>query len=661
MPERFLEFPPMSRSFEIARSSIDEASRTIEIDFSSETEEVVRDFGSVVGVEILSHDRSDVDLSRLNNKAPYLMDHDPRDQRGVVEVASIDAKRGRATVKISRSARGEELWQDIIDGVRTKVSVGYNLTKVVHEGTRADGLDVFRVGWRPFELSSVSIPADDSVGVRQTSHIFGKRAAQLSTKIRMENTDNPTAPEDDPALDIAAAVTDSPEVIEGDESKRSIEPSPKMIEDAVQRALAAEDARQGSIRAAARVFGISDDELFRALANKKLSADDFSRALIEKRAKENKPFMIAPTDLNENKSQPGSRAYTLEKWAGSAKAALGERGKILTIPDYSRETQVERKYIGDGENQFHRSMAGSLTLIDVVKLDAGIGAPVIDEVILQSKEVSIFPVDVIQGATVELSVMVGTPDVGFRNANEGTSFARGEFESRTFQSQVIEQPIQVDIQGVLNASKDPGRVLFNHVTATTKAVLNHIGKQTWYAGTAQTGADTKAAPGIVAQSNGAATHVVDASGSSAKSSVWFLQLGVESVDHVYGNDTTLTYGSEWTEETVYDANNKALRALVNMISGRVAPRVANKNAAVRIKNLAASTQVLSDALMYQALEKCEVLNMVPNAIFMNPRSLYQLRAGRTATTVTGQPAPLPTDWNGIPIYSTTNISVAETV
>jgi hypothetical protein len=65
--------------------------------------------------------------------------------------------------------------------------------------------------------------------------------------------------------------------------------------------------------------------------------------------------------------------------------------------------------------------------------------------------------------------------------------------------------------------------------------------------------------------------------------------------------------------------------------------------------------------MYQALEKCEVLGMVPNAIFMNPRSLYQLRAGRTATTVTGQPAPLPTDWNGIPIYSTTNISVAETV
>jgi len=654
MLERVIEMAPLTRSFELARNTINEESRTVEVVFSTETAEVERYFG----IEVLDHSPQSVRMGRLQNKAAVLFNHDFSDQRGVVESATLEKKQGIATLRISRSAKGEELFNDIRDGIVSKVSVGYRVHGMQLENSR-DGMDSYRViDWEPFEISFVSIAADDSATVRESSNIFGQRAAQLSTKIRMETTDNPTDTEDDPALVTATETTD---VTEGDDGKRSIEPNPKVIEDAVQRALAAEDARQGSIRAAARVFGISDDELFRAIANKKLSADDFSRALIEKRAKENKPFMIAPTDVNENKPQPGTRAYTLETWAGSAKAALGERGRVLTIPDYSRETQVERKYIGDGENQFHRSMAGSLTLIDVVKLDAGIGAPVIDEVILQSKEVSVFPVDVIQGATVELSVMVGTPTVGFRNANEGTSFARGEFESRIFQSQVIEQPIQVDIQGVLNASKDPGRVLFNHVTATTRAVLNHIGRQTWYAGTAQTGADTKAAPGIVAQSNSAATHVVDATGASAKSSVWFLQLGVESVDHVYGNDTTLTYGSEWTEETVYDANNKALRALVNMISGRVAPRVANKNAAVRIKNLAASTQVLSDALMYQALEKCEVLGMVPNAIFMNPRSLYQLRAGRTATTVTGQPAPLPTDWNGIPIYSTTNISVAETV
>jgi HK97 family phage prohead protease len=654
MLERVIEMAPLTRSFELARNTINEEARTVEVVFSTETAEVERYFG----IEVLDHSPQSVRMGRLQNKAAVLFNHDFSDQRGVVESATLANKQGIATLRISRSAKGEELFNDIRDGIVTKVSVGYRVHGMQLENSR-DGMDSYRVtDWEPFEISFTPIPADDSAMVRDSSNIFGIRAAQLSTKIRMETTDNPTDTEDDPAL---ATATETTDVTEGDDGKRSTEPNPKLIEDAVQRALAAEDARQGSIRAAARVFGISDDELFRAIANKKLSADDFSRALIEKRAKENKPFMIAPTDINENKPQPGTRAYTLETWAGSAKSALGERGKILTIPDYSRETQVERKYIGDGENQFHRSMAGSLTLIDVVKLDAGIGAPVIDEVILQSKEVSVFPVDVIQGATVELSVMVGTPTVGFRNANEGNSFARGEFESRIFQSQVIEQPIQVDIQGVLNASKDPGRVLFNHVTATTRAVLNHIGKQTWYAGTAQAGSDTKAAPGIVAQSNSAATHVVDATGASAKSSVWFLQLGVESVDHVYGNDTTLTYGSEWTEETVYDANNKALRALVNMISGRVAPRVANKNAAVRIKNLAASTQVLSDALMYQALEKCEVLGMVPNAIFMNPRSLYQLRAGRTATTVTGQPAPLPTDWNGIPIYSTTNISVAETV
>lgn len=657
MPEQFREMAPLTRSFELARNTINEDARTVDVVFSTETSEVERWFG----VEILDHSPASVRMSRLQNKAAVLFNHDFADQRGVVESATLANKQGLATLRISRNARGEELWNDIRDGIVSKVSVGYRVHGLQLENTR-DEVDTYRVNdWEPFEISFVSVPADDSAGVRDGSNIFGTRAAQLSTKIRMENTDNPAATEDDPALETTpAAVAETPEVTEGAEGNRSAEPDHKAIDEAVQRALASEDARQSAIRATAKVFGLPEDELTRAIGNKKLSADDFSRAIIEKRAKENKPFMQTPASLNENKPQAGTRAYTLETWAESAKRALGEKGKGLQIPDYSRQPEVQRNYIDGGGTQFSRSMAGSLTLVDVAKIDEGIGYPIIDETVLHAPEMAVFPVSTITGADVRLSVMVGTPTVGYRKANEGSTPKKAVFESRLFETQVIEEPIQVDIQGVLNAAKDPGRVLLGQSIGVLKAVMSHMASNMWYAGSAQTGADTKAPPGLLAQSSSAATHVVDATGSTALTSVWMLEMGTDSLDHIYGNDTTLNFGSEWMEETVDDGAGGKLRALVNFITGRFAPRLANKNAAIRIKKVGTdSGKGLTDLLLYSANQKASEMGMTPNAIFMNSRSLEQLRASRTATSITGQPAPIPTDWNGIPIYVTRNLSNAE--
>jgi hypothetical protein len=45
---------------------------------------------------------------------------------------------------------------------------------------------------------------------------------------------------------------------------------------------------------------------------------------------------------------------------------------------------------------------------------------------------------------------------------------------------------------------------------------------------------------------------------------------------------------------------------------------------------------------------------------MNGRSREQLRNSRTATTANGTPAPLPTEWEGIPIIRTASIANDET-
>ena len=194
-----------------------------------------------------------------------------------------------------------------------------------------------------------------------------------------------------------------------------------------------------------------------------------------------------------------------------------------------------------------------------------------------------------------------------------------------------------------------------------EGVMKHIGVQTWYGGTAQSGADTKAFAGLLAQSNTASTHVVDADGSTALTSVFMVRLGDTYCDHVYGNGTTLNMG-EWMEETVESSAGKKLRALVTYLSGRLTARLSNKNALVRIKKIGTdSTKKLTDLLLFSAYEKFLTLGQEPNAIYMTPRSLEQLRASRTATNPTGAPAPIPTDWNGIPIYLTNSISHAETV
>ena len=153
---------PLRRSATVVRSGIDLEARTVELAFSSETDCVERWFG----IEVLGHAQGEVNLARLTNGAPVLWDHNKRDQRGVVVSARIDADGiGRAVVRFSRSPAGEQLFQDIADGIVAKVSVGYSVEGLQLVEERGD-VPVYRItAWTPFEISMVSIPADDTVGV----------------------------------------------------------------------------------------------------------------------------------------------------------------------------------------------------------------------------------------------------------------------------------------------------------------------------------------------------------------------------------------------------------------------------------------------------------------------------------------------------------------
>jgi hypothetical protein len=298
------------------------------------------------------------------------------------------------------------------------------------------------------------------------------------------------------------------------------------------------------------------------------------------------------------------------------------------------------------------------TLQDIAKLDAGVGSSIIDETLsggpLYTPELEKFPAETIVGNAMTLSVLSSLPTASFRQFNEGVARSKANFENKTFQTFTIDHQVAVD-KKLVDAAKDPSRLLNTHAVSAMRAVMRKICGQIWYG----VSNDADGFPGMLAQYAADSDHEVNGSGSSNKSSVWFLQLGQDMLQVLFGNNSSLSMASEWTVETIYDSDTNPYQAYTNWITGSAGLRLANKHAAVRIKNLASATQVLTDTLMYSALEKCEELGMTPNAIFGRPRSFYQLRSGRTATNQVGLPAPLPREWEGIPLIPTTNITIAE--
>lgn len=155
----------VTRALMFDRAAINEESRTVELAFASETP-----YERYWGVEILDLSAPSVRLGRLTAGGPLLMDHDSRDHVGVIESVQIGADRvGRAVVRFGKSARADEVFQDVKDGIRQNVSVGYMIHKAVLVEQNEEQ-DTYRVtDWEPFEVSLVSVPADASVGIGRSA------------------------------------------------------------------------------------------------------------------------------------------------------------------------------------------------------------------------------------------------------------------------------------------------------------------------------------------------------------------------------------------------------------------------------------------------------------------------------------------------------------
>lgn len=274
-----MKLGPQFRDALFARESVNVDARTVTLSFSSEAP-VERYYGN----EVLGHGMSECNLTRLNNKAALLCNHNPDEQIGVVERAWIQDGKGYCEVRFSKGEDGEECFQDVQDGIRTKVSVGYRVHALRLTG-ETGGVETYRVtSWEPYEVSLVSIPADDSVGV-------GRAAAESETEVTI------TIPETmkrnlllnaDPTGSGGGGGTAAPPKIEVNES-------------AIRKS---EQARAGEILAIAGRFQVKPEDAQRFISEGK-SVDEFRQHVLENQTRTS-PLKAEDPNIGLNEKEKSS-------------------------------------------------------------------------------------------------------------------------------------------------------------------------------------------------------------------------------------------------------------------------------------------------------------------------------------------------------------------
>lgn len=314
-------------------------------------------------------------------------------------------------------------------------------------------------------------------------------------------------------------------------------------------------------------------------------------------------------------------------------------------------------------------MTGMPTILDLTKQrgnDLTVG--LIEESILVNPEIRLFPARGIKGTSYKTLIRTGYPTAAFRNVNEGSARGKSSFENRLVECFIIDSQVAAD-KALADVWEPDGAAGYQMIEAAgvLEAVHRRTAKSIYYGNSAASVTaglgDAKGFPGFIDAYDNTAAHEVDATGSTALTSVWAVKLGIKDVHLITGGDTVLDLLPEWRIETVYDASNNPFTAYANSLMGWLGMQVGSVNSLVRIKKIGTDTNKgMTDALGQAALELFPS-GVSPDYFLMNRRSRRQLHQSRVAVS-TGQGinannVPLPTEIEGIPIVLTDALSNAE--
>lgn len=287
--QKRFQLPQLKRAITTDGLTVDEASRTVEFPFSSELP-VERWFGD----EVLSHKNGAADLARLNDGAPLLFNHNMDEIIGVVEKAWIaEDKRGHARVRFARTARADEVMSMVNDGILRNVSFGYRINEMTESGKDTKTYTATR--WEPFEISAVTVPADNSVG-------FGRSEGGDERDVTVHRSED-SAPAEQP-----------PEETMTEQTTPTVD-----VQVVATQAAEAERGRIAAIDALGQRFNNAD--LSRKLINEGKSMDEARAMFLEEIKMDQKPIASADVGLTDKEVRQFSVLRALNALANPADKA----------------------------------------------------------------------------------------------------------------------------------------------------------------------------------------------------------------------------------------------------------------------------------------------------------------------------------------------------
>ena len=405
---RDLEGQTFQRSEATSFRMVDE--RSMEFPFSSEYP-VARYFGN----EVLSHGYESADLSRLNDGAPLLYNHDPDRMIGVVERAWIDGdqKRGYAKVRFSRNKLAQEMLDDVRDGILRGVSFGYSIDKMEERES-----EFVATNWRGYEISLVSLPADPTVGV-------GRSLVDANADINVEVERSLQDADSDTAASTASPVnTLTEEVMES----TTIE-----VEVIRSEAVEAERTRIASINKLGERHNLSD--LARELISGGQSVDEARAAVLEKIGTQPVEHSITANDIGLSDKE--TRSFSFVK----ALNYLSNQGDTQARRDAAFEIEVGEA----AAKQYERSSNGIVIPNEVLRRDLVVGTPtaggdLVDDVLLAGSFIDLLRnrLAIAQAGATMLTGLQGNVSIP-RQTSAATAYWVGENASPTESQQAIDQ------------------------------------------------------------------------------------------------------------------------------------------------------------------------------------------------------------------------------
>jgi len=334
---QIVELPPLDRRADVGHVNAD--TRTVDLVFSTGAAVDRTDYWTGKRYrEVLSMDPKAVRLDRLNAGAPLLDSHSSYSLDSVMGAvvdgsASVSKGAGRASVRFSKRAAVDPVFQDVTDGIIRSVSVGYRVHKF-EESQGADGVLVrTALDWEPYEVSLVAMPADVGARVRSGDKGTDVNLCVIVTREVSEDTSM--------ATETKAAPTTEPPATPATRAAEPAAPAAPAVDVAAVRA--EERARALTIRTSAKVVGLVDEAFVDGLIGSDKSLDACRAEIInELEARQRKTpntdhrhtaGIVAGED-ERDKFGRGVGAWLLHK-AGLAPqfARLAEQGKVDKLED----------------------------------------------------------------------------------------------------------------------------------------------------------------------------------------------------------------------------------------------------------------------------------------------------------------------------------------